>query len=135
MNDEILPEHAALLRHLRGIRYIVINIEEGGRFDLSKQAQDLYLELSGISYSLEPQSDRDSQNKFGSRVIVDNNYWYCNYIDRDDPVLINIVRKLGSDANTVNSTLKIVEIPYDVQWFIDEYDGREWVAEQHRTWS
>ena len=31
--------------------------------------------------------------------------------------------------------LKIVEIPDDVEWIIEEYDGKEWIAEDHRRWS
>jgi len=31
--------------------------------------------------------------------------------------------------------LKVVDVPDDVDWYIDEYDGKEWVAERHRTWS
>lgn len=31
--------------------------------------------------------------------------------------------------------LKIVEIPDDVEWVIEEYDGIEYVSEVHRTWS
>jgi hypothetical protein len=27
-----------------------------------------------------------------------------------------------------------VDIPLDIQWTIEEYDGDEWVAEVHRTW-
>lgn len=30
--------------------------------------------------------------------------------------------------------LDIVEIPDDVDWTIEEYDGREWISEKHRTW-
>ena len=33
------------------------------------------------------------------------------------------------------SELKVVEIPDDVEYDIQEYDGNEWVAEKHRTWS
>jgi len=33
------------------------------------------------------------------------------------------------------SELKVVEIPDDVKWQLEEYDGLEWVAEKHRTWS
>jgi hypothetical protein len=33
------------------------------------------------------------------------------------------------------SELKIVEVPDDVNWYIEEYDGMEHVAERHRTWS
>jgi hypothetical protein len=28
-----------------------------------------------------------------------------------------------------------VDIPDDVNWYIEEYDGNEHVAERHRTWS
>lgn len=31
--------------------------------------------------------------------------------------------------------LKIVQIPDGVSWEIADYDGKEWVAEIHRTWS
>jgi len=51
-------------------------------------------------------------------------------VRRDDPVLINIIKKYKPE------TLKIVEIPNDVKWYIvdDEY-GQEFICEDHRTWS
>jgi hypothetical protein len=55
-------------------------------------------------------------------------------IHRDDPVLIGIVERMGKKANGNYSDLKIVEVPDEVQWEIQEYDGMEWVAEIHRTW-
>lgn len=70
-----------------------------------------------------------------------NDYWEKHYIDnrdisRDDPILIEIIKELGEDANGICAELSIVEIPDDVmEWTIEEYDGREWVAETHRTWS
>jgi hypothetical protein len=43
---------------------------------------------------------------------------------------------LGIEKSSgVYAELKIVDIPDDVEWEIDEYDGKEWVAEVHRTWS
>jgi len=30
--------------------------------------------------------------------------------------------------------LKIVEVPAGVEWTVQNYEGREWVAEKHRTW-
>jgi hypothetical protein len=38
-------------------------------------------------------------------------------------------------ANGTYANLKVVTIPGDVDWEIGEYDGMEWVAEKHRTWS
>ena len=56
-------------------------------------------------------------------------------IARNDPLLIQVVEELGEKANGRFAYLKVVEIPDDVEWQIDEYDGAEWVAEKHRTWS
>lgn len=58
----------------------------------------------------------------------------ARYIERDDPKLIEVIEELGEDVNNRFSAIEIVEIPDDVEWQIEEYDGREWVAEKHRTW-
>jgi hypothetical protein len=55
--------------------------------------------------------------------------------DRDDPDLVAAVEALGAMANDRYANLKVVEIPDDVEWFIEEYDGLEWIAEAHETWS
>lgn len=97
---------------LRGLRTVVINDCYGG-FGLSPRALDEYKKLAGIT---DPSfNDRD--------------------IPRDDPYLVKIVKELGMGANGSHSNLKLVEIPGDVKWHIGEYDGAEWVAEDHRTWS
>jgi hypothetical protein len=60
---------------------------------------------------------------------------YDCFIERDDPFLVEVVEAMGSDANDRHSELKIVEVPDGVKWTIEEYDGKEWIAEVHRTWS
>lgn len=55
-------------------------------------------------------------------------------IPRDDPILVGIVEELGEAASGNFANLNVVEIPADVNWYIEEYDGLEWVAERHRTW-
>jgi len=55
-------------------------------------------------------------------------------LERDDPILVQVVKELGSDANGRCAELKIVKIPDDVEYTIEEYDGNEHVAEKHRTW-
>jgi hypothetical protein len=55
-------------------------------------------------------------------------------IPRDDPVLVKVVEELGADAADQFAELRIAEVPDDVKWYIDEYDGQEWVAEVHRRW-
>lgn len=54
---------------------------------------------------------------------------------RNDALLIQVIEELGPKANGRCAELKIVEIPDDVNWCIEEYDGMEWVAEAHRTWN
>lgn len=55
--------------------------------------------------------------------------------DRTDPALIDAIETLGEKADGGFAELKIVEVPDDVKWHIEEYDGKEWVAEDHRTWN
>ena len=54
--------------------------------------------------------------------------------DRANPVLIAVIKELGKSASGACSKIKIVKVPADVKWVIEEYDGMEWVAEIHRTW-
>jgi hypothetical protein len=56
-------------------------------------------------------------------------------IARNDPDLIAVIQELDKDANGTYADIGIVEIPDGVDWQIEEYDGSEWVAEVHRTWS
>jgi hypothetical protein len=104
-------EKNKLFEEIRGIRRIVINKQHGG-FGLSDIAEARYCELAGIDVE-----------KFSTYDLA-----------RDDPYLIQTIRELGETANSRFSTLKIVEIPGEVEWEIGEYDGLEWVAEKHRTW-
>lgn len=108
-----LEQQQRLLEHLRGIRHVVINTRYGG-FGLSDLAVAKYKLLAGIEDTLD---------------------WSMYDIARDDPYLVSVVQELGEDANGIFANLKIVEVPADVDWYVDEYDGREWVAEKHRTWS
>lgn len=53
---------------------------------------------------------------------------------RANPELVSIVEELGSKANASFAALAVVEVPDGVRWHIEEYDGLECVAEDHRTW-
>ena len=73
--------------------------------------------------------ERIKYNEKYSKVELDE-----RDIDRDDSNLIKVVKELGGEANGRCAQLEIIEIPDDVDWVIEEYDGIEWVAEKHRTW-
>jgi hypothetical protein len=127
-------EQEKLIRYLKGIREVVINACHGG-YSLSREAEFLYLKRSLIEYETQPRESRYDTERYGPLVLVNGKIWYSSDISRDDPVLVSVVRELGDKANGDFAELKIVEIPASVDWQIDEYDGREWVAEAHRTWN
>jgi len=119
---------------------VVINTEFGG-FGLSDEAFALILQRKGIEYETTPAkfTFRDDELDFYEKGHVgDENHllWdHMFYDNRTDPDLVEVVEQLGQKANGMWAVLKIVEVPDDVEWDVTEYDGREWVAEKHRTWS
>lgn len=47
-------------------------------------------------------------------------------IARNDPLLVEAVERLGTEANGPHSKLKVVDVEGD--WHVDEYDGQERVV-------
>lgn len=123
-------------------------LEFARRKGLKVYPEKVYEALGGIyTYWLIPKEDRrlleEKQKRFyelplEERKAFNNEYGSSAfsdfYIARDDPVLVAMVEE--GDQNWVgqHASLKVVTIPDDVTWQIEEYDGMEWVAEVHRTW-
>jgi arginine/lysine/ornithine decarboxylase len=111
-----------------------------GGFGLSEEAFQKLLGRKGIEY------ERADDSKYSSLGIThyyrkgmlgkDEGYLaHFEFTDnRADPDLIAVIEELGEAANSRFAEIKIVEIPDDVEWVINEYDGVEHVAEVHRTW-
>ncbi len=139
---------------------IVINDKFGG-FGLSNEAIDRYVELSELKlfkhydeqwkwncYFTVPyevyervhkndmtKTEWEGKDKGYGRYRDSNELsWSFRDVERNDPNLVRVVEELGDSANGNHAKLKVVEIPDDVEWQIEEYDGTEWVAEKHRTW-
>ena len=139
---------------------VVINTCHGG-FGLSHEAVLLYLDRSGrqvwveendkfgglipFTYYLVPPEQRieGDPGNWHEMTLAERQAHNAAYSDtvfhdrdlaRDDPDLVAVVQELGNQANGRHAELKIVDIPDDVNWYVEEYDGREWVAERHRTW-
>lgn len=97
---------------------IVINRCYGG-FGLSEEGIEYYnrlKEADGFSYATAT-----------ARGIYE--------ISRNDPYLVRTVEELGSKAASDDyAKLKVVEIPDDVDWEIEDYDGMEVVKEVARKW-
>lgn len=61
-----------------------------------------------------------------------SDYWLDDMRNHD--LLVRVVEELGDKASGKFAELKVVEIPDDVEWQIEQYDGCEHVAEKHRIW-
>ena len=57
-------------------------------------------------------------------------YFSDRDIERDDPVLAQVVEELGDDAGVGGADLSIAELPAGTLYRIDEYDGMESVMTQ-----
>jgi len=108
---------------------IVINTCFGG-FGLSDKAILRYAELSGIKLY-----KKENGIFSGYYKELDDSYFSDDDIERNSSSLIQIIEKLKEEANGDHANLRIIEIPDDIDWYIEEYDGLEHVAETHRTWS
>ena len=138
---------------------VVINTCFGG-FGLSRMAVERYLELKGVT--VYPEKDKYGMDKYwlvapGTERIMEitteqwremtteermahnlrceSQVFYDNDLERNDPLLVQVVEELGQAASGQFAALTVVEIPDAVEWVIEEYDGSEHVAEKHRTWS
>uniref|UniRef100_A0A6M3JSS5 Uncharacterized protein n=1 Tax=viral metagenome TaxID=1070528 RepID=A0A6M3JSS5_9ZZZZ len=117
---------------------------------LRKVFEDVYHEtptiednrVSCISYALVPPEayerllEGDERNTNTADRFKNSNAFFfsVNNIERDDPYLIQTVEELGDRANGKCASLRIVKIPNDIKWVIEEYNGSEYIAEKHRTW-
>ncbi|GLO66229.1 hypothetical protein [Oceanobacillus kimchii] len=141
---------------------VVINSCFGG-FALSRKAIEEYSKLKGVPEIYHYMNDYEENvikkvssteaditsslfvytftKDFGDTIIEEDlfsltdGYIYSPEIKRNDPDLVRVVKQLKDKANVQYSDLKIIEIPDDVNFVIQEYDGNEWIAEEHRTWS
>jgi len=141
------------------MKEVVINVCFGG-FSLSYDAVMEYAKKKGITiYAFVDKGDKNSNlnlekfkpyNPHSNRKVFlihyskkplsgdtcdEEGYFSDRDIERDDPVLIEIIKEMGEKASGKLAKLKIVEIPDDIEWEVEEHDGNEWVSEKHRTWN
>ena len=138
------------------MKKVILNKCFGG-FDVSKEAYMLYAKKKGLTLHLYESKlinknfiykkvDNDSSlfrhyftKDMGNNVEISNEEYekYCLYLNdghREDPVLIQVVEELGEKASGRFGDLKVVEIPDDLEYVIDEYDGIETLHEKVQEW-
>lgn len=128
------------------MRKIILNKCYGG-FELSKKAYELYAKKKGLELYTYTQNIENGNFKyeysdgedlfttyftkdFGNDVEISNEdyekYSLCLRDEaREDKTLIEVVEELGEEASGRFGELKIVEIPENAFYLIDEYDGIE----------
>lgn len=137
---------------------IIVNRCYGG-VSFSDKAVELYAKRKGLTlypeevpllktYWTVPREDRgtyldgqDYRNATPAERSVSDNFYEANTIsqfpsqkDRYDPDWVAVVEELGEEANGDCAELEVVEIPDDVNWEIENYDGYETIREVSRTW-
>ena len=87
-------------------------------FDISKEGLDLLCKKMGIIPKMS--------------LLWDIRYEDC--IMRNSPALVEVAEELG-DRTVVSGSVKIVEVPDDVQWTIGiDENGNEFVYDVTRKW-
>lgn len=79
--------------------------------------------------------DEDFGPSIKDSGIIEDHIFHFDEVPRNDSDLVAVVEELGEDACDRFAELKIVEIPDDVEWEIDNYDGIETIHEKHRVWA
>lgn len=88
-------------------------------YDRKKVTVTYYIDVEMYDSPIYGEGEYISPHEFGS-----------SNEERTNPLLIQIIEEMPEE----NKDLRIVEVPDDVKWYISEYDGAEWVSEEHRTW-
>lgn len=126
--------HEAVMRYCE-IKGITVYPEQGKDYwkfwtYWTVKPEDRIESKEGDDFYKMPLEDRAAYNKAHSEQTI-----YERDIERNDPALVQAVEELGDKANGKHAELSVVEIPDDVDFIIEEYDGNEHIAEAHRTWS
>lgn len=81
----------------------------------------------GTEYSTEYLGKECSNIPNSSFLYIDSSY-------REDKILVEIVERLGKEANSDYSNLIVIEIPDDLDYVIDDYDGLETLHQRVQEW-
>jgi hypothetical protein len=82
---------------------------------------DMIIHASGLDWD---DADNFSDEEYREKIV--------NF-PRNDERLVDCVRRLIRKEGKY-CRFKIVDIPDDIDFVIEDYDGIEWVSEKHRTW-
>ena len=130
---------------------VAINNRYLGMFCLSDKAFGTILTRKGISFETRKCKVRSDLEFYALGHLGEDDHlihnWYqfdkkyeslnyneCRRICRTDPDLIAVIEELNAEANGICAKILIIEIPDDVDWYIEDNEGIEYIVENHRTW-
>jgi len=96
-----------------------------GGFGLSHEATMRYGELANLNLVYVEGNHRWDSRYYKNGIEDNDHYFSARDIERDDPILVQVVEELGAAANGDFSRLAIAELEPGTQYRIDEYDGLE----------
>lgn len=70
---------------------------------------------------------------YADGTFCDYDYGYVYTIQRHDPILVEVVQRLGEKANGSCADLRIENIG-DAKYYIEDYDGLETVKTSGPDW-
>lgn len=127
-----------------------IAISEFGTFELSSKAVRLYHKkinkpifpftwtVFGKSATrVDWENVEEIESYCSSPRWNDENEFRADHVSRTDKIIIDVIEELGPIESSRFGSIKIIEIPDDVEYTIEEkYDGgSEIIREKHRSWS
>lgn len=143
------------------MKKVILNKCFGG-FDVSPKAYQLYAMYKGYSHLYKYLPTSYLNNATYKLVDLFDEHFVCFYVtkyfgkeiskndiskedwekhilylgadNREDDILIKVVEELGDEASGKFGELIVVEIPDDLDYVIDDYDGIETLHARVETW-
>ena len=133
---------------------VILNKCYGG-FSLSHEAYMLYAKKKGLTlypYAIDyatktyyltnnPENDytvhysiKNYGDKISFKEACDKNFLWLNHKYRDDPILVEVVEELRDKANGRFADLKVVDIPDNMDYVINGYNGIETLHQKVQEW-
>lgn len=135
---------------------VILNKCFGG-FHLSHEAHMLYAKKKGLTlypyvldystdtyyYTNNPENENEYTihyftKNYGDTISFkdakDEYFLRLNYLYRDDPILVEVVEELGERADGHFADLVVVDIPDNMDYVIDNYDGKETLHQKVQEW-
>lgn len=115
---------------------VILNKCYGG-FSLSEKAHRLYAEKKGLPFNIYFDKYGIEQYRTDGKTTgepEDKDFFWLSDKYRDDPVLVEVVEELGKAANSDYSDLVVVDIPDDMDYVVNDYDGIEILSPRAQTW-